>query len=131
MLAPLFTHSGIVIHGEKVGRTIGFPTINIDVLPSSELAKGVYAGTCQIVGKEYDCIVYFGPRLIFGEKKDCFEAYIYNFDQKIYDQKVEFTMYAFIREPLPFTNLPDLQAQLEKDKIDGAQALKEIHETVV
>src|SRR5260221_11478568 len=121
MSAPLFTHAGIVIHGEKVGRQIGFPTVNIDRLPSTELAKGVYVGSCLIDDKTYDCLAYFGPRLIFGEQKDCFEAYIYNFNQEIYGKNIEFTMLSFVRAPLPFTTLPDLKAQLEQDKIQGKQ----------
>jgi riboflavin kinase / FMN adenylyltransferase len=126
MPTVLFRHSGTVIHGEKVGRQIGFPTLNIDSLPGGNIAKGVYAGTCSVDDKSYDCIVYFGPRLIFGEQKDCFEAYLYDFDQEIYGKFVSFELFAFTRPPLPFTSLPDLQAQLEKDKVEGQKVLNRV-----
>ena len=129
LLSPLFTLSGKVIHGEKVGRQIGFPTVNIDQLPLGATPKGVYAGTCSIAGKTYDCLAYFGPRLIFGEEKDSFEAYIYEFNQEVYDQIVDFRLLNFIRSPLPFTTLSALQAQLKDDKIKGLQALQDRHAT--
>jgi len=126
--APLFTHAGTVIHGEKIGRTIGYPTLNIDPVPEHKgLAKGVYAGTCLLGDIEYDCIVYFGPRMIFNETKDCFEAYVYNFNQEVYDQKAYFTIWKFLRPPIPFASLPEMQAQLEQDKVDGENLLKELH----
>lgn len=120
----IFTHTGTVTHGEKVGRTIGFPTLNIDKIPPFQIKKGVYAGICTIDQQKYTCAIYFGPRLIFGEKKDCFEAYVYNFNQEVYGKVVTFELLEFIRPPLPFTSLADLKTQLEKDKIEAEKALQ-------
>ncbi len=124
LIPPL---SGKVIHGEKVGRQMGFPTINIDTLPQDQLAKGVYIGSCKLKGQNYDCLAYFGPRLIFGEQKNCFEAYLYNFNQEVYGEEVGVELFKFIRPPMPFTTLAALQAQLEQDKMKGKEELEKIH----
>lgn len=121
--SPILIHSGVVIHGEKVGRKIGFPTVNIDPLPTSKIDKGVYLAECQIENQNYDCLVYFGPRLIFGEQKNCFEAYIYDFNREVYGQKISFRLLQLTRPPLPFKSLVDLQKQLEKDKLEGLSIL--------
>ncbi len=118
--------SGKVIHGDKVGRTIGFPTANLDVdLTPKELQPGVYFGTCELNGQTYDCLPYFGPRLIFGELKNSFEVYIYNFDQEIYDQELSVTIKTFLRAPEKVNNLDELKAKLELDKAEG---LKHMHD---
>jgi riboflavin kinase/FMN adenylyltransferase len=124
LIPPL---SGKVIHGEKVGRQMGFPTINLDVLPQDELPKGVYIGSCILKEQKHDCLAYFGPRLIFGEQKNCFEAYIYDFNEEVYGEEVEVQLFTFIRPPMPFTTLAALQAQLEQDKMKGREELQKIH----
>jgi riboflavin kinase / FMN adenylyltransferase len=121
-----FTVIGKVTHGEEVGRTIGFPTANINNVPErEELKPGVYAGVCSIYDgaklrwERLPCLPYFGPRHIFGETHDVFEVYIYNFDQTIYDHNMEVTLTHFIREPKEIKSLQELQTQLEADKRQG------------
>ncbi len=114
------TISGKVIHGEEVGRTIGFPTANLDVNPSEEnIDAGVYFGKCQIGDETYFCLPYFGPRLIFGETKNVFEVYIFDFDQKIYDQTVTVQLIKFMRPPVQVHSLAELKELLETDKANG------------
>ncbi|MBU1885939.1 riboflavin kinase, partial [Patescibacteria group bacterium] len=109
---------------------IGFPTANLDRIPrESALMPGVYVGTCNIYqddrikNQELKCLVYFGPRYVFGQKQNSFEVYLYNFDQSIYDLILEVTLTKFIRAPKKTASLIELKEQLEKDKRLGQQQL--------
>lgn len=126
-----FTFTGQVIRGERVGRTIGFPTANLDFAPDKKnLTPGVYLGECEliqekkVIKKNLQSLIYFGPRYIFGEKKNNFEVYLYNFNQQIYDFTLSGELTQKIRDPLELKNLKELKVQLEKDKIVGLQLLK-------
>lgn len=110
--------SGKVVPGERVGRTIGFPTANLDTrLTAQELIPGVYAGYC-FVGSEkkpVSALIYFGPRLIFGELTNNFEVHLLNFSADIYATNLSVSVEYFIRKPLPFSTLDDLKIALETD----------------
>ncbi len=114
--------SGKVIKGDAVGRTIGFPTANLDQIPDDQdLKPGVYLGHCQIaqLPTTYSCLIYFGPRLIFGETKNSFEVYIYDFHTDLYGQTLIVRVGQFIRPPMKFANLEALKTQLQKDREHG------------
>lgn len=117
--------TGTVEHGEKVGRTIGFPTANLELKETpTDLRPGVYFGRCEIVGETgtYWCLPYFGPRTIFGETQPVFEVYIYNFDQQLYGKELKVTLLAFSRPPAPaelVNSLAKLATLLESDKQHG------------
>lgn len=140
---PSFTWQGKVIDGEKVGRTIGFPTANLDRVPDkNQLKPGVYLGNCQInspliqdlpeqagetslievFNKSFSCLAYFGPRLIFGQTANVFEVFIFDFDKSIYDQNLQVVLFQFIRHPIKFSTIEDLKTQLALD-LKTAQAL--------
>lgn len=125
--------AGTVIHGDKVGRTIGFPTANLEVdLNPEDLEPGAYVGECSLVfnptigpelQKTWKCLPYFGPRHIFGEVRNSFEVYIYDFDEQIYDLILEVTVKKKIREPMDIKSLETLKQQLEADKQAGLKLL--------
>lgn len=125
----MFTITGTVISGDKVGRTIGFPTANLDVtISEADLKPGVYAGYCRFNSlkstQEYTCVAYFGPRLIFNELRNSFEVFIVGFNQEIYGEELAVDLLHFVRAPLPFTGLADLQKQLERDVQAGLKLLE-------
>lgn len=121
-----FCFKGNVIHGEKVGRTIGFPTANLDFLPTvKELKLGVYFGFVKIGEKSFHCLAYFGPRYIFGEEKNNFEVYIYDFDDDIYGQELVGELTAYIRPPKKLKGLKNLRAQLQHDMEIGYRLIAE------
>lgn len=121
-LASHFKFSGKVIDGEKVGRKIGFPTANLDFLPD-ELDEGVYLGTVKIREKEFYCLAYYGPRFIFGEIKNNFEVYVYDFDEKIYGQILNGELKYFLRTPLKMKDLEELKSQLQQDRNVGSKLI--------
>ncbi len=116
--------AGKVIRGDQIGRTIGFPTANLDVqLDPAEIEPGVYVGQCQVGDQTYFCLPYFGPRAVMGETHNIFEVYIYDFDQQIYDQLLAVTLLSFVRAPININSLEELKSQLERDKASGLQML--------
>ncbi len=126
-----FKFSGRVVLGERVGGKIGFPTANLDRVPEeNNLDTGVYIGTCSIYqedrvkNRDLKCLAYFGPRYIFGQTKNIFEVYIYNFDESIYDLTLEVKLVKLMREPKKITTITELKKQLHEDKEEGLKLLQ-------
>lgn len=123
-LTTNFKFSGRVVAGEEVGQTLGFPTANLDRVPNEkELKPGVYAGRCYLpaIDENYNCLAYFGPRYIFGEKKNNFEVYLYYFERDIYGWELEVELGHYLRKPMKFKNREELKAQLGKDVKRGRE----------
>ena len=99
-----------------MGKKFGFPTINLDnprIL--SGFNNGVYAASVAIEGKNYQGLLYKGPRLILGETETILEIYLLDFDRDIYGQTVTFKLLDFIRGVISFPNIEDFKIQLKKD----------------
>ena len=111
------TYKSIVYKGDQLGRTIGFPTLNLDasVLPS-DFQLGIYACSVKIEDKQYKGALYFGPRLVVGETKNVLEIHVLDFDKEIYGQEVEFEIGKYIRTISNFSSMEEMKIQLEKDK---------------
>lgn len=110
-------YEGTVDEGKKLGRTIGFPTLNLDpsLLPLTT-PTGVYAALVKYRNREYKGALYYGPRLVLGEKKNVLEIYLLDFNQDIYGEKLRFVLKKFLRSPQPFADLDSLKKQLLQDK---------------
>lgn len=107
-----------MIKGSGDGRKIGFPTANI--LPDKDISSlkyGVYACEILIENLSYTGVAHYGPRAVFGETKPQFEVHILDFNEDIYDKKVEVIVGLFIRETIKFDNLNDLIDQIHRDII--------------
>lgn len=105
-----------VLPGSKNGRTIGFPTVNLDPdILIGALKEGIYASQVEYEGKIYQGALYFGPRLVKKEKNTILEIHIINFKKDIYGEEIEFEVGKFIREIKNFSSMKELKAQIEKD----------------
>lgn len=111
--------SGKVIEGKKIGRTLGFPTANIQINESYKLLpkNGVY-----IVSSEINDILYFGMMNIgnnptLGENEQSIEVHYFDMIENIYNKKLKISILEHIRDEQKFNSLTELQAQLEKDKL--------------
>ncbi len=117
-----------VLHGSKIGRTLGYPTLNLNagVLPENT-APGVYAAQVKIDGDNPNAVLrgalFFGPRLIFNETTNVLEIYLLDFAKEVYNQNASFKLMEFIRPPLPFTSQSDLRAQIDQDILAVSAAL--------
>ncbi|MCA9372674.1 riboflavin kinase [Candidatus Woesebacteria bacterium] len=104
-----------ILHGDQHGRTIGFPTINMDPeLWSSEFQPGVYASRVTISGETYIGALYFGPRTIKSETKNVLEITLLDFSAEIYDQVVVVEVGDFIRAPIVYEPGSFSEAKLQQ-----------------
>jgi len=111
--------SGKVVEGKKIGRTIGYPTANIQINENYKLLpkNGVY-----VVSSEIDNILYFGMMNIgknptIGENDQSIEVHFFNLKEDIYNKNLQISILEHIREEQKFNSLSELQAQLDKDKL--------------
>ena len=116
-----FELSGTVIKGEQLGRTIGFPTANLDLKDSTKLipANGVYAVKVLLKneGKTYFGMMNIGFRPTVSQaQKQSIEIYLFDFQADIYDSHLKVSLYKRIRTEEKFVNLATLKSQLSKDE---------------
>lgn len=116
------TISGEVIKGKQLGKTIGFPTANMDVEGLCLPPFGVYSGTC-FIGKDKNqplpALMNIGIRPtvddIAANHSPAVEVHIPNFNNDIYGENLEFTYQDFIRPEMKFNSLEELKSQITKD----------------
>ncbi len=125
MLGRDYSVCGRVAHGNKRGRTIGFPTANIQMFRRNTPITGVYAVTMTgIAGREIQGIANVGTRpTVDGGEKVILETHLFDFDQEIYGQYVEVLFKKKIRDEVRFQSLDELKLQIEKDIIIAKQIL--------
>lgn len=113
-----FSATGIVVHGNALGRTIGFPTANIKAHPDKLLPpNGVYATTTLVNGITYKSITNIGtrPSIADGSGEVHFETHILNFSDNLYGQEITINFHKHIRDEKKFDSLDELKVQLTKD----------------
>ena len=119
LLGRPFSVSGVVVHGDKRGRTIGFPTANIEVPNAMCLpADGVYSGTVQRAdGSSHVCAINLGRRPTFFEHADhsLLETHLLDFDGDLYGERVSVTFEHFLRSERKFEGLESIKTQLQLD----------------
>ena len=125
-LGKQYPISGTVIKGNQIGRTIGFPTANIECDSSHKLLPkdGVYAGKLYENGNSYYAMANLGSRPTIGSKQRILEVHCIGRDINIYEKKVRFDIYKHLRGIKEFANLDALKKQLELDKNEALQALR-------
>lgn len=119
----------LVFEGHQIGRTIGYPTLNLDPQSVGDISRdekkhGVYSAKVWIADREYIGAAYVGPRAVFGETKTVFEIFVVDFDREIYGQEVAFQLFSFIRGVLELNSLAELQAQLNQDVLNVKKSLE-------
>ncbi len=117
LLTRPFAIRGVVEHGDKRGRTIGFPTANLPIENYLRPAYGVYAVTGRILstGQELKGAANIGVRPQFTPPKELLEPYFFDFSGDLYGQEVEVAFHHFLRGEAKFDSLDALTAQIERD----------------
>lgn len=106
----------MVLRGDQYGRTLGFPTANLDASILAHIKKeGVYACRVQLGSEFYRGALYLGPRIVLGETKRVLEIHILDFDREIYGHTLSFELGNFIRPPMDFASAEDLKRQFAED----------------
>lgn len=117
MLKRNYTVTGRIVHGRKVGRTLGYPTANI--VPHTEVLPphGIFAAWARLGDRSLPAAAYYGHRPTFDDAPRSFslEVYILDFDADIYGQEVEVVFEDMIRPDCDFPSVEELKAQIERD----------------
>ncbi len=119
LLGYRYSMKGVVVLGNRIGRTIGFPTANMQLYEPLKLVpgNGVYYVKAHVQGKEYDGICNIGTRPTIGSNNQVtIETHILNFNEGIYGIDLKLDFMEWIRPERKFDSLTDLKKQLELDK---------------
>lgn len=117
MLGYHYPLSGKVVHGKKIGRTIGFPTANIEFETIKLLPKkGAYIVEVFIDEKFYKGMLSIGTNPTVNGEKLTVEVYILDFDKDIYDTEITVKFRDFLHDEIKFEGLEKLIERLEEDK---------------
>ena len=113
-LVEPFSIAGKVVHGEKVGRKLGFPTANIEICYSYPIS-GIFLVKVYFEGKESFGVASLGNKPTFSGDRPLLEVYIFNFNRDIYGKNLKIFFLNKIREQLKFNNEKELISQMEND----------------
>ncbi len=132
LLGYTFFFEGVVVHGDKIGRQLGFPTANIKVTDEEKIVPGdgIYAVYARVrtgahkTGTELlKGMMSIGFRPTVDGRKRVIEVNLFDFDAEIYGETVRVCVKQFLRPEEKFENLPDLVAQIARDKVASLQLL--------
>ncbi|MDX1585413.1 MAG: bifunctional riboflavin kinase/FAD synthetase [Balneolaceae bacterium] len=127
-LQRLYRLNGTVIHGDKRGKEIGYPTANIKPEDSRKIIPkdGVYAVSVRYEGKWYGGMMNIGTRPTFEEQNRTLEVHLFDFEEEIYGKEVQVRFVKRIRDEKKFSGVEELVGQLQQDE----KVAKEILEGV-
>ena len=115
-----FSLSGKIVHGKSIGRTLGFPTANIEVKEEYKLLpkNGVYLIQSVINHNKYFGMMNIGIKPTIKESSKTIEVNFFDFDGDLYHKNIEVNIKKFIRDEIKFDSLELLKSQILKDKIN-------------
>jgi riboflavin kinase/FMN adenylyltransferase len=116
MLGRKYVIDGVVVEGDRVGRQLGFPTINVNTA-NTLLPEGVFKTVVEIEGDErpYGSITYVGYRPTFKGREKKVESHIFGFDRKIYGKRVKVYFEKKLRGDMKFDSQRSLIKQIRED----------------
>jgi riboflavin kinase/FMN adenylyltransferase len=115
--------SGTVVHGNKRGRELGFPTANIVPDPACGLRHGIYAVRVGYRGRRYDGVASFGRRPMFDAGTVLLEVFLFDFAGDLYGEAIDVAFIAFIRDEAKFASAEGLIRQMGEDSRLAREAL--------
>ena len=118
MLGYGYALKGVVVAGNRLGRTIGFPTANMRLYEPLKLVpgRGVYVVEAEVLGEKYRGMTNIGLRPTVGGSFTTIETHILDFDEDIYGLPLRITFLRRLRDEVHFPSLEALTRQLEKDR---------------
>jgi riboflavin kinase/FMN adenylyltransferase len=124
LLTRSFTIQGVVQHGDKLGRTIGYPTANLDMGSYLRPAYGIYAVRGRLDdGRVLDGAANLGIRPSFDPSKELLEPYFFDFSGDLYGQRLSVELIDYLRPEAKFDSLDALVAQMDQDCARARQIL--------
>ena len=121
---PFFI-TGRIVHGDQIGRQLGYPTANIVIPETYKLipSDGIFAAKVKIEGVKYGGMAYIGTRPTINGTRRNIEVNIFDFNKEIYNQQVSMEFHNFVRGDMKFVSLDELKAQIAKDKVEVEKLL--------
>jgi len=131
LLGYEFFFSGVVVHGDKLGRKLGYPTANLKIMDEEKIipGNGIYAvyaelqNIDEISHSRYKGMMSIGFRPTVDGKKRVVEVNIIDFDEEIYGQTLKVFVKKFLRQEVKFDSLEALVKQIDQDKIESLKVL--------
>jgi len=140
LLGYNFFFSGTVVHGDKLGRKLGYPTANLKIENEEKIipGNGIYAVYAEVVNSEslvasgekqesshslLKGMMSIGFRPTVDGKKRVVEVNLFDFDEEIYDRTLKVYVKKYLREEVKFNSLEDLVKQIDQDKINSQEIL--------
>ncbi|MBO6659524.1 MAG: bifunctional riboflavin kinase/FAD synthetase [Roseivirga sp.] len=120
--------TGRVVHGEKIGRSLGFPTANISIKENYKLipADGIYAVRVCLKYNKFDGMLNIGNRPTIGGDHKTIEVNIFDFNEDIYESEISIEFVDLIRKEIKFSSLDALKEQLKIDKQSVTERLSKL-----
>jgi riboflavin kinase / FMN adenylyltransferase len=123
MLGGPWFITGEVIHGEKRGRALGYPTANIRLDNNCALRHGIYAVRIGRGADRFDGVASFGRRPTFDNGAPLLEIFLFDFKDDLYGELLDVAFIAFIRDELKFSSVESLVKQMDDDSARARAAL--------
>lgn len=114
---------GIVAHGDKRGRELGYPTANLHLARDCRLKYGIYAVRMRIDGTWHDGVASFGSRPTFDDGAPRLETFVFDFSGDLYGKQVDVALIDWLRGEAKFDSLDALIAQMDKDSLRARDIL--------
>ena len=113
-----YTFKGVVVKGKQLGRTIGFPTANIQIENALKLVPGigVYIVQASLAGKVYNGMMNIGNRPTVSGENITIEVNLFDCDFEFYDKELKILVLEFLRDEQKFSSIDELKRQLHQDK---------------
>lgn len=120
----LFTIAGFVKKNRGRGRTLGFPTANIDIAP--DLSEGIFIGYTELSGKQLPSLVFIGASVTFDEIDKKAEIFILDHKQELYGNFIEVQIVKKLRDNIKFASKDELVEQMKKDEQEARKYFKKL-----
>ena len=123
LLTRPFAIEGVVVHGDKRGRELGWPTANVELGSYQRPAYGIYAVRVRLDdGSEHDGVANLGVRPMFDPPKELLETVLFDWDGDLYGRTIEVALHHYIRPEMKFDGMDALKAQMDARRGRGAAA---------
>ncbi|MDB5252992.1 MAG: riboflavin biosynthesis protein RibF [Flaviaesturariibacter sp.] len=125
LLGYSFSFEGVVVHGDKLGRQLGYPTANLQYTDADKihLGEGVYAVRVRVGDSEFGGMLSIGKRPTLNDTIERVEVNLFDFDRDIYGESIEVTVVSYLRAQEKYATLDELKSQLRADRNDALRII--------
>ena len=124
LLTRPFAIEGVVVHGDKRGRELGWPTANVELGSYQRPAYGIYAVRVRLDdGSEHDGVANIGVRPMFDPPKELLETVLFDWSGDLYGRTIEVALRHYIRPEMKLDGLEALKAQMTRDAAEARRLL--------